>query len=159
MRIEFRTGSMRSLKKMDDVVMKCAKAAAMALDCTVSWKPALADFADMVRVLSLEEEVARILGGLGEKVTAVTPPIGSTDMGNVSYRCPSIQPLLSITKEKLGLHTQAFSNVTTTPEAHEAIARGAEALVLLSLKVFNDSDFRKEVHEEFLMQRDLKNSL
>jgi hypothetical protein len=45
---------------------------------------------------------------------------------------------------------------TLKPEAHEAMARGAEALVILALKILNDADFRGKVHDEFLTRRDLK---
>ncbi|MDR1874948.1 MAG: amidohydrolase [Synergistaceae bacterium] len=154
--LEFRTDSMAKLERVDEMVSKCARAAAMALDCEVTWKPGYPDFADMVRVPVLEEEVARILGDLGEKVSGVTPPIGSTDVGNVSYRCPAIQPLMSITDEPLALHTTGFAGATLKPEAHNAMARGAEALVLLTLKILRDESFRREVRDEFLRRRDLK---
>lgn len=155
-RIEFRTNSMVKLERMDETVLKCAKAAAMALDCEVTWKPGLSDFADMVRINALEDEITELLTGLGEKVSPVLPPSGSSDLGNVSYRCPSIQPLIAITGEPFALHTAEFAACTTKPEAHRAMARGAEALVLLSLKVLGDSGFRKAIHEEFIQQRDLK---
>ncbi|MDR3321316.1 MAG: amidohydrolase, partial [Synergistaceae bacterium] len=128
-RLEFRTGSMAKLERLGETISKCARAAAMALDCEVSWKPSLADFADMVRLTSLEEESRKILEGLGMKVSAVMPPMGSTDVGNVSYRCPAIQPLISITDKPLALHTPEFAAATLEPAAYEAMAIGAEALV------------------------------
>jgi amidohydrolase len=155
-RVEFRTASMAKLKNVDDMFVKCAKAAAMALDCEVSWHHGSSDFADMVRIRSLEDEMAAILRGLGETVSEVTPPLGSTDVGNVSYRCPAIQPLIAITKEPFALHTVELAAATLKPPAHEAMTRGAEALVTLALKVLNDEDFRGKVHNEFVKCRDLK---
>lgn len=155
-RLEFRTDSMAKLQDVDDMVLKCARAAAMALDCEVTWKPGLSDFADMVRIHALEDEITAILEGLGEKVSPVAPPAGSTDLGNVSYRCPSIQPMMAITGEALALHTVEFATCTTKPEAHRAMASGAEALAALSLKVLCDSGFRQRVQEEFTQRRDAK---
>ncbi|MDR3255682.1 MAG: amidohydrolase [Synergistaceae bacterium] len=151
--VEFRTDSMSKLEIVDEMVLKCAKAAAMALDCEVTWTQALPDFADVVRVRSLEEAAAGILSGLGLKVAPVGPPIGSTDVGNVSYRCPAIQPLISVTDEPLALHTPAFAAATLKPEAHESMALGAEAIVMMILKIMNEETFRKKVHDEFIASR------
>jgi amidohydrolase len=156
LRVEFRTDSAAKLKSVDEMVTKCAKAAAMALDCEATLKATFDDFADMVRVPALEDEVAKILTGLGKKVAAVSPPIGSTDVGNVSYRCPTVQPLVAVTDEPLALHTAEFASATLTPAAHDAIAFGAEALVLLTLKILREEAFRREVHDGFIRRRDAK---
>jgi amidohydrolase len=156
LRVEFRTDSAAKLKSVDEMVLKCARAAAMALDCEVTQKETYADFADMVRVSALEDEVAKILTGMGKKIAPVSPPIGSTDVGNVSYRCPSIQPLVAITDEPLALHTAEFANATLKPAARDAMAFGAETLVLLTLKILRDEAFRSRIHEEFLHRRAAK---
>jgi amidohydrolase len=156
LRVEFRTDSMAKLKVLDEMILKCARAAAMALDCEVSWKAGDWDFADMVRVKPLEEAMEVILSTLGEETEPVSPPIGSTDVGNVSYRCPALQPLISITREHYALHTPEFAAETIKPPAHAAMARGAEALALLALKLFNDGDFRRTVQEDFTRSRDGK---
>jgi amidohydrolase len=150
--IEFRAGSQAKLAGLDETIVKCARAAAMALDCDVKWKKNSSDFADMVRLETLERAVSEIFAGVGLKVSEVTPPVGSSDVGNVSYRCPSIQPLLSITDEPLALHTAEFARATLKPEAHKAMARGAEALVALALKTLNDGDFRSAVNDDFTKQ-------
>jgi amidohydrolase len=156
LRVEFRTDSAAKLKSVDDMIVKCADAAAMALDCEVTKKQTFPDFADMVRVSALEDEVAKILTGMGKKVIPVSPPVGSTDVGNVSYRCPSIQPLVSITDEPFALHTAEFAGATLKPTGHDAIAYGAQTLVLLTLKVLRDEAFRREAYDEFVRRRDAK---
>jgi amidohydrolase len=155
-RLEFRTDSMAKLERLDETISKCARAAAMALDCEVSWKPALSDFADMVRLTSLEEEMGEILTGLCMRVSAVMPPIGSTDVGNVSYRCPAIQPLIAITDEPFTLHTPEFAAATLKPAAYKAMAIGAEALVILALKILRDEGFRRSIYDDFASKRDEK---
>jgi hypothetical protein len=70
-------------------------------------------------------------------------------VGNVSYRCPTIQPLIAITDEDLALHTREFADATTKPAAFEAMKRGAEILVDLVLRVFRDAEFRNTVQRDF----------
>jgi amidohydrolase len=159
LRVEFRTGSMAQLAALDDTIKKCARGAAIALDCEESWRVNFKDFADMVRIGSLETEVERIFGILGLKTEPVSPPIGSTDVGNVSYRCPAIQPLLAITGEALALHTVEFAAAACRKEAHDAMALGAEALVLLALKVFNDAGFRLKISDEYKHNVNIKGGI
>ena len=153
-RMEFRTASMARLLKVDEMVKKCADAAAMALDCNVKLSFGLSDFADMVRTLPLEEEISTLMKEYGMKVKEVPPAAGSSDVGNVSYRCPSLQALLSITDKPLALHTRAFRDATLEPEANIAMEKGASSLVSLALKVLNDDSFRQEVHDAW--QQELK---
>jgi amidohydrolase len=156
LRVEFRTDAMGKLAEVDDMIKKCARGAALAMDCEESLRLNYDDFADMVRVLPLEDEMERIFSSLGFKTEPVSPPLGSTDMGNVSYRCPAIQPLISISGEPLALHTREFAEATCREEAWESMSLGAEALAILVLKVFNDDGFRRNIGDEFQKRRNLK---
>jgi metal-dependent amidase/aminoacylase/carboxypeptidase family protein len=147
-RVEFRTGSLGSLAEADDMVAKCARGAAMALDCGVDMRRLFDDFADMLRVRTLEDEVERLFQSLGLPVDPVSPPMGSTDVGNVSYRCPTIQPIIAITSENFALHTREFADATLKNEAFEAMKTGARALTLLALKTLRDGEFRQKVYDE-----------
>ena len=148
-RIEFRTDSMAKLNMMDEVVRKCAQGSALALDCEVSFTECFDGFADMVRVPVLEQEVVSILKQLGLPAGEVQAPNGSSDMGNVSYRCPSIQPMLSISDTFYALHTPEFREETIKPAAHQAIAKGASLITQMALRTLTDSDFRKAVEASY----------
>lgn len=148
-RLEFRTDSRGKLEETDRIVRLCAEGAAMAMDCRVTFTPGLLDFDDMVRVTPLEDEVACLLAENGERIGEVFPPSGSSDVGNVSYRCPSIQPLISISDEPYALHTEALRDATRLPAAHRAMERGACVLAGLALRVLNDADFRAAVRSDF----------
>lgn len=158
-RLEFRTDSMAKLENVDDMINKCMNGAALALDCEVTKKIGFPDIADMVRVLPLEVEIKQIFEGLGKNVKEVMRPNGSSDMGNASYRCPTIQPLISITDNQYSLHTREMADATILPEAHESIACGANAIVQLSLKILQDDNYRKEVYEAFIVQRNHKQGI
>jgi amidohydrolase len=147
--VEFRAGSEARLEDVKDMISKCARGAAIALDCEAKIEKRSVTFADMVRIPELEEEMAGILAGLGARVAPVSPPVGSSDVGNVSYRCPTLQPLISITDEQLALHTRDFAEATLTPRAAGAMAIGAEAVVSLALKTMTDETFRRAVSDGF----------
>jgi amidohydrolase len=152
-RIEFRTDAMGKMAKLDDTIKKCAKGAALALDCKTSFKQVIGDFADMVRVPLLEGETEKILASLGAKVAPVAAPCGSSDVGNTSYRCPTIQPLIAITDEPYALHTTELADATLAPAAKKALAVGAETLARLLYRVLADEKFRKAVHDDWDKQR------
>lgn len=130
-------------------VLNCAKGAALALDCEVAWVKIVENFADMLQNRPAQEAAGQIMRGLGLETSAVLPPGGSSDMGNVSYRCPAIQPLLAITREKLGFHTRGMALATTEPPAHDAIIAGAAMMASLALRVFNDATLRGEIASAF----------
>lgn len=148
-KMEFRTASMKRLEDVDDAIHKCAKGAALALDCQVKLDCPFPDFADVVRNIPLEEEISDLLTELGFAMAPLGPCTGSSDVGNVSYRCPTIQPQLAITDQNYALHTVEFCQATQTPMAHEAMAKGAAAMTALALKIFNDEKFRRLVRRNY----------
>lgn len=158
-RLEFRTDSLVKLEQVDEMIKKCANAAAMALDCTVSLEFGLSDFYDMVRVHPLEENISTHLKEFGCPVGPVAPATGSSDVGNVSYHCPAIQPLLSITDRKLALHTPAFRDATREPQAYDALAKGACILSSALLDIFNDSEYRNSVLEAWKNELEKKKEI
>ena len=155
-RIEFRTDSMAKLEQVDEIIEKCAKGAAMALDCTVIFSKGTEDFADMVRVPVLEDAVEDLLHEMGRASEPVRIPNGSSDVGNVSYHCPAIQPLLTIGETFYALHTPEFREETIKEPAHQAIADGAKLLGSLVLRALTDEEFRDAAQKSYLAQKEKK---
>lgn len=152
-RLEFRTDSRVKLDSVEETIRKCAQGAALALDCTVNFTEGFEGFDDMVRVPALEEEVISILDEMNRPHTEVQVPNGSSDVGNVSYRCPTIQPLLSISDTFYALHTAQFREETGKPAAHAAVADGAELIAELVYRTLTDAEFRKSVQDSYLESR------
>lgn len=144
LRLEFRTSSLKSLQRTDEMVRKCAEGAALALDCKAEFQLAF-EFADMVRNAVLETEAERMFRAYGIAVAPVDEASGSSDVGNVSYHCPAVQPLIPIMKEMCALHTPEFRDATALPEAEKAMEKGACILAEMALRVFNDAAFREEI--------------
>ena len=73
----------------------------------------------------------------------------STDAGNVSYVCPTLQPLLKVAPAGTGLHTAAFEQCARSEEGLDSIANGACILGYTALKVFDNEDSLAAVRREF----------
>lgn len=155
-RIEFRADSRKKLQSIEDMIKKCAHGAALALDCDVHFTEGFEGFDDMVRVPALEDAVVEILTGMGDECIPSPPPKGSSDVGNVSYCCPTIQPRISICDELYAPHTAEFRDATITPSAHQAIAKGGELIASIIYRVLTDDDFRMNVHDSYVASRDKK---
>lgn len=148
-RMEFRSPSMKNLEELDRIVRNCARGAALALDCREKFTSGFPDFYDMVRVPVLEEKVKEKFQEIGVPVEGPLPAGGSSDVGNVSYCCPTIQPIISITDAPYSLHTPEFRDATLTDHARQQMAVGAEVIGEMVLDIFNDPSFRKKVQADF----------
>ena len=155
-RLEIRTDSQGKLEQMDEAVRNCAKGACLALDCDVSFAKGFEDFADMVRVPVLEQATMQLFEELGQDYEPVPTPCGSSDVGNVSYHCPTIQPQLSISDTFYALHTEQFRDETIKPKGHEAVAVGAQLIASLVYRTLTDAQFREDVQHSYEEQKEKK---
>jgi metal-dependent amidase/aminoacylase/carboxypeptidase family protein len=55
---------------------------------------------------------------------------GSTDMGNVSYRLPSIHPMLAVAPPNVVIHNPEFAKWAGSEKGDAAVLDGAKALAL-----------------------------
>lgn len=148
-RMEFRFPSLKEIKNLDQIVRNCAKGASIALGCTEKFTLGFPDFYDMVRLPILEQKVSELFNELDEKIVPAIPGGTSTDVGNVSYHCPAIQPMLCITKEPYSLHTPEFRDETIKPLAQQQMAKGAVVIAEMVLAILQDAAFRCAVREQF----------
>jgi metal-dependent amidase/aminoacylase/carboxypeptidase family protein len=153
-RVEARATCRTTLNEMMDAVFCCARGAAVATRTNVSWSKFMRSFDDMLPNLEAEKLAEDVLLKYGVVCTHNHCPAGSTDVGNVSYRCPAIQPEYAITKRNLSLHTREFAAATISDEGHEALLTSIMALSEICLKVLTDDILRKEIKSEFLGRRE-----
>lgn len=74
---------------------------------------------------------------------------GSTDMGNVSVRVPSIHPFLGIAPPEVTIHTPEFAEWAASGRADRATIDGAVGLALTAADFLTDAALRRAVTEEF----------
>lgn len=148
-RVEARAPRQDIQRELTAAVLECARGAATATRTEVSWENFEGSFAPMLPNLTAEKLAEETMAEYGVICTNGHPATGSTDVGNVSYRCPAIQPEFAITTRSLDLHTREFAAATTSEEGHEALVRGARIIADICLKVLTDEELRKKIKAEF----------
>ncbi len=73
----------------------------------------------------------------------------STDFGNVSYRLPSLHPMIAVSDPGTSLHTREFAAAAAGPDGDRAVVDGAVGLALVVLDHLADPDLRAAVHADF----------
>lgn len=152
-RFYFRAPRRSHLDGIIGQVQRCAEGAALATGTKVTWHNFEFSFDDMLKNDSAETFMEGLFADFG--ITTVPSPgrDGSSDMGNVSQRCPSLQPKLSIVDEAMALHTHEFAQATTQPRAHEALVTGAKILARATLLFMADETLRQAIRADFDRER------
>lgn len=119
----------------------CAEGAALATGCWLEVSRPEKDFYDMRSHIPLAERFRDYMTGeLGAGAFQHAPDtFGSSDIGNVSYVLPAIQPLVDITGGGSVMpHTAEFAEAACSPEADVALLRAGKGLALTGLDVLQD---------------------
>nr|WP_243653995.1 M20 family metallopeptidase [Pseudonocardia endophytica] len=74
---------------------------------------------------------------------------GSTDLGNVSLRVPSIHPMIAVAEPGTSLHTPAFATAAGGPAGDAAVRDGAAGLAHTVADLLADERLRDAVAAEF----------
>ncbi len=74
---------------------------------------------------------------------------GSTDMGNVSHRVPSIHPMIAVSPPHVTIHNAEFTKYSGSESGDRAVLDGAKALAMTALDFFCDAELRAEVARAF----------
>ena len=77
------------------------------------------------------------------------PNAGSTDMGNVSWVCPTIHPELSIADEGTPGHSIRFRDAAATPRADETTLLAATLVAQAAYELFADPQLVQAAWREF----------
>ena len=75
--------------------------------------------------------------------------VGSTDVGDLSYACPTLHPEVAITHEGISCHTHDFREAADSDRGYDVLIRGAQALALTGADVVADSGARQAVRAAF----------
>jgi amidohydrolase len=141
-RFEFRAPHREYLDGLTSRCLDCARGAALATGTEVSWEKFESSFDEMVPNPPGENMLGEIYGELGISYDPPAAPTGSTDVGNVSQRCPALQPTLAIATERYPLHSVDLAASVTKPEAHDALIQGARIIGRAVLRAFTDPELR-----------------
>ena len=74
---------------------------------------------------------------------------GSTDVGAVSYRCPTIQGFIKICGEEVNAHTVEMANATISPDGKNGLIKAAQGLGLTILELLEKPEKLVAIKQEF----------
>ncbi len=107
---------------------------------------------NMVLTPRLDAVYEKNLNSLGLEVKHLPNPYkvmpGSSDVGNISKKVPTIQTVLSITDTEIPEHSIEMVKASASPKALDSIVVGAKALALTAYDLFTDPNLLREVKED-----------
>jgi metal-dependent amidase/aminoacylase/carboxypeptidase family protein len=134
------------VRMAQDAAEGCAKATQTTVKITAPGR-ALADLKPTPRT---DELIANIYEELGVEVDrSPQEAMGSSDIGNLSHRCPAFHPTISISDTPLVPHTREFAAATQTDKAKWAIEKGAKAMATLVVRSMYDTAIIANMKKDF----------
>jgi amidohydrolase len=145
-----RAAKKKYLKEVVEKVKNVARGASLMTGSRLEISNYENSFDDMNTNRKLSKTFNSNLEALGvTNISSAKKMIGSIDMGNVSYVCPAIHPMLGIGNVNLVAHTVEMAEATITDVAHNALLTGAAALACTGYDVITDKSLLAEIKKEF----------
>ncbi len=152
-RFYVRARNAKALEPLKERVIACFRAGAEATGTEVSieWSPV--DYL----AIRFNEPLASAFQANAERLGREFVPLdsipsrfaGSTDMGNVSHRVPSIHPMLAAAPPHCTIHNAEFAEHAGAPIGDLAALDGAKALAMTALDFLCDADLRDRTRSIF----------
>jgi metal-dependent amidase/aminoacylase/carboxypeptidase family protein len=134
-------------------VEACFRAGALATGATLELAWGEADYRDIRFNEPLATRFRTNAEALGREffpLEKLPPGIqGSTDLGNVSYRVPSIHPMLAAAPPNVTIHHPEFAKWAGSELGEAAALDGAKALAMTALDFFCDGELRRRARAAF----------
>jgi amidohydrolase len=148
-RFYIRSQQRRYLNEVVEKVKNCARGASLQtgaeLEISVFEDPGN----DLLMNSHLIGEFERSLESLGETVDPEPFLLGSSDIGNLSYKMPALHPMVRTADEGLALHTDEFLQCGKKKVAYRGMAIGMKAMAMTAVRVVMDTAFLRQVQDEF----------
>ena len=133
-------------RKVDD----CARGAAIATQTTWDKVPTAAPYNNLRNNKAGLEALKEVYEELGISNNGdYSETFGSSDIGNVSFVCPTFHPTLQLVKHGVAIHTREFAEAVKSDRAHECIEIGAKVIALQTAKIFSDEERIAAMKEDF----------
>lgn len=148
--VEFYVRSLerKYLDGISDWVKDCARAAALATRTELEIIQVGEKYNEQVKNTAGIIALEGIYANLGIETVDLSEQVGgSSDIGNVDYICPVLQPYLSI-GENYGVHTVEFAKSMKNPKTHNAILKGGEIIARFIYKMYNEPELLESIIAE-----------
>ncbi len=140
----------KHLLAMIDDLLKVAGTSATSVGATVKTSISEID-AEVIPNKTMGRKFAENMKRLGEEMTLPAPDErkGSSDVGNVSYKVPTIHEYIQILYTGEITHTVAFRDAAISARADEAVLLAAKGMAMTAYDLLTDANLREEVNREF----------
>ena len=138
-----RSGNAEALADLMPRVINALEAGALAAGCTVEVDYPSPPYDDLVTSRAILAAYEANIADRGRHVgSLVDRPefMGSTDMGNVSYKVPSIHPMIQVAPRGVAIHTPEFATHTAGAGGDKAVVDGAVAMARTIVDLWTDGE-------------------
>jgi amidohydrolase len=137
------------LNALEEQVFDCARGAALATGTKVEWRLFGNRMDNMLRLKSAETMMMHIMRDeLGEPINENPQLTGSTDMGAISWRIPTIELQIKISDTEIPPHTVEFQRAARGKNTAGPMGKAAKGLARMGLTVLLDEGLRRSMREE-----------
>ncbi len=155
-----RAATIEELEKLKPRVQACFEAGAKGSGCSVDVNWAGVDYLDLNTNWPLANNFQSNAETLGREFFPVedlpTGYTGSTDMGNVSHRVPSIHPMLVAAPRDVVIHNPEFAKWAGSEMGDAAVLDGAKALAMTAAEFLLNDVLQEETRQAFDISEGLK---
>jgi amidohydrolase len=158
-RFYVRAADIHQLAELKKRVQACFEAGALATGCKLELTWGNTDYLDLKTNWPMAGAFERNSIALGREFFPVKdiPPgfAGSTDMGNVSHRVPSIHPMFAVAPAGVIIHNKEFATWAASDKGDAAVLDGAKAMAQTALDLMCDAPLKERVKADFAATREL----
>lgn len=142
-----------SLKVLKEKIVNIANAAALSTGATLEYKLIENPFDDSVHIdsmIKITEDNFKLYGMNNFLGKDNTLPAGSSDIGNVSYICPTIYAEIALdSPEPLPLHTQKAVKLVNSQFAYDKMNSVIKAFCSTAVDISQNKTLAEEIKSEF----------
>ena len=148
-RFYIRSQQRRYLNEVVEKVKNCAKGAALQSGAELKISIFEDPGNDLLKNSTLIKEFEENFLSLGEKIDPEPFLLGSSDIGNLSYKIPVVHPMVKTADEGIALHTDEFLKFGKSDTAYHGMAAGMKSILMTSVRILMDPDFLKRIKNDF----------
>jgi len=142
-----------ALAELKARVQNCFEAGALAAGCEVQIDWALGDYLEIKDSWAIAERYQQNAESLGRNFFPLekmpTSGAGSTDMGNISHRVPSIHPMIACAPPSVVIHNPEFAKWAGSEKGDKAVIDGAKSLAMTAIDVLTDKKMMQQAKDDF----------
>lgn len=147
-----RSRTLASLQPLKARVLACLESGAAAAGCGMAVEPIGPEYSDLRTNWPLAELYRANSASVGRMVADPSPDnavVASTDAGNVSYRVPTIHPMVRVAPPGVSLHSVDFAAWAASAESDRAVTESAAAMAMTVVDLWLSREAMGEVRAGF----------